>query len=91
MLVFPLFKGTLDIPNVQTPSVPERAQCAQQAENSEDAQDPVPSGICQRDQNVHQRHKHQDAIQNVPAGLKVALLPKAESERYHLEHGSTQR
>lgn len=39
----------------------------------------------QRDQNVNQRHEHQDAVQNVPAGLKVALVPKAETESYNLQ------
>lgn len=65
-------------------SVPERAQRAQEAQDSEDAQDPVPAAVGQREEDVHQRHKHQQPVQDVPAGLEVGLIAEAETQSYDL-------
>lgn len=64
--------------------LPEWTQCSQKSQDSQDAQDPVSARVGQRDQNVDQGHKHQQTIQDVPAGLEVALLPEAEAESYNL-------
>lgn len=65
-------------------SVPERAQRAQEAQDSEDAQDPVPAAVGQREEDVHQRHQHQQPVQDVPAGLEVGLIAEAETQGYDL-------
>lgn len=70
--------------NTQT-SVPEWAQRAQEAQDSEDTQDPVPAAVGQREEDVHQRHEHQQPIQDVPAGLEVGLLAEAEAQSYDLQ------
>lgn len=65
--------------------VPERAQRAQEAQDSEDAQDAVTAAVGQREEDVHQRHKDQQPIQDVPAGLEVGLLAEAETQSYNLQ------
>lgn len=66
-------------------SLPERAQRTQEAQDPEDAQDPVPAAVGQREEDVHQRHQHQQPIQDVPAGLEVRLLAEAETQSYDLQ------
>lgn len=70
---------------IDAASVPERAQRTQEAQDSEDAQDPVPAAVGQREEDVHQRHQHQQPIQDVPAGLEVGLLAEAETQSYDLQ------
>lgn len=65
--------------------VPERAQGAQQPQDSEDTQDPVPAAVGQREEDVHQRNEHQQPVQDVPAGLEVGLLAEAEAQSYDLQ------
>lgn len=76
--------GASETPCAPQTSVPERAQRAQEAQDSEDAQDPVPAAVGQREEDVHQRHEHQQPVQDVPAGLEVGLIAEAETQGYDL-------
>lgn len=52
--------------------IPEGSQCSEQPEDSEHAQDLSPSR--HGHDNVDQRHKNQESIQNVPAAPQVRLF-----------------
>lgn len=69
-------------------SVPERAQRSEEAQDPEDAQDPVPAAVGQREEDVHQRHQHQQPVQDVPAGLEVGLLAEAETQSNDLQEAA---
>lgn len=64
--------------------LPERSQGTKQPKHPQHPQDPVPACWCDGDQDVHQRHKHQQAIQDVPAALQVNTFSKVQASSYNL-------
>lgn len=62
---------------------PEGTQCPEQPENSEHTQDLGPSR--HGHDNVNQRHKNQETIQNVPAAPQISLFSHIQTHGNHLE------
>lgn len=63
-------------------NVPQRAQRSEQSEHPEHSQDLGPARHGHHD--VNQRHKDQEAVQNVPAAPQVRLLAHVEAHGDHL-------
>lgn len=56
--------------------LPERSQSSEQAEDAEDPEDSITACGRHGDQDVHQRHKHQQAVQDVPAAVQIHTVSK---------------
>lgn len=67
--------------------VPERSQGPQKSQNAKDTQDLSSACRCHGDNNVNDRYKDQDSIQDIPAALQVGVLPREKAKSYHLQPG----
>ena len=70
----------------RTENTPERAECAEQSEDSQYAEDLGTVGGGQRDDDVEQRDEHETAVHHVPAAAQVRVTAQHETLRDHLHH-----
>lgn len=68
-------------------NIPEGSQGPQKSQNAKDTQDLSSACRCHGDNNVNDRYKDQDSIQDIPAALQIGVLPREKAKSYHLQPG----